>query len=129
MSGFEVPDTTIGLDFSETDYAGLQVKVRAGTVGEFLDLEDLAAAGETRKLFQRFGALLISWNLTCGGEPVPATYEGLLSLEPAFSEMIVMVWQKNVTSVPPPLDGPSPSGATSPAPALAQASRSLGPQS
>jgi len=129
MSGFEVQDTTIGLDFSETDYAGLHVKVRAGTVGAFLDMQDLAAADETRKLFQQFGNLIVEWNITRGGEPVPATYEGLLSLEPAFAEMIVTVWQKNATSVPAPLDETSPSGETSPAAALAQASRSLGPQS
>jgi hypothetical protein len=129
MGGYEAPVTTYGLDFSETPHAGLQVNVAAGTVGEFLDLEDLAAAGETRSLFRRFAELLTSWNVTRNGQPVPPDYEGMLTLEPAFVEMIVTVWQKNVTSAPPPLNGGSPSGGNSPEAALAAASRSLGPQS
>jgi hypothetical protein len=126
--GFEAPETLIGLDFSETPYAGLEVTVAAGSMGEFLDLEDLAAAGENRQMFRRFAALLRSWNLTRGGVPVPATYEGMLTLEPAFTEMIITVWQRNVTSAPPPLQNGSPSGASSPEAQLAQASRSLNPQ-
>lgn len=126
--GFEVPETLIGLDFSDTPYKGLEVTVEAGSIGEYLDMDDLAAQGENRQMLRRFAALLHSWNLTRKGVPVPATYEGLLTLEPAFSEMITVVWQKNVTSAPPPLQNGSASGASSPEAQLAAASRSLGPQ-
>lgn len=127
--GFEAPETLLALDFSDTPYKGLEVTVAAGTVGEFLDMQELVTDGaENRLLFRRFCALLRSWNVTRGGKPVPATYEGLLTLEPAFVDMIITVWMKNVTSAPPPLNGNSPSGTTSPEALLAAASQSLSPQ-
>lgn len=126
--GFEAPETTLDLDFSDTPYKGLKIAVAAGTNGEFLDLQDLAGAGENRQMFRRFAALLRNWNVTRKGVPVPATYEGLLTLEPTFTEMIITVFMKNVTSAPPPLNGNSPSGTTSPEELLAAASRSLSPQ-
>ena len=37
--GYKPPKTVYKLDFSETEYAGLEVTVRSAPVGQLMDLE------------------------------------------------------------------------------------------
>ena len=132
--GYKPKRTIYKLDFSQTEYAGLEVAVRAGSIGDLLALQDLAGAGETtaeeaRQMFAGFAALLVSWNVDDDNDkPVPTTYEGVASQEPDFIKTIVTAFFANVAGAPPPLPDGSNSGANSegaPIPGLAESSRSL----
>ena len=117
MAGFEPPSTGQKLDFSETAYAGLKVTMGAISLGDLLDIQDLAeqasAGSAARKLLSRFAAALESWNVTRDGRPVPPTLEGVLSQDAAFILAIVQSWQQGLAQAPPPLPGGSPSGGSS----------------
>ena len=132
--GYKPKRTIYKLDFSQTEYAGLEVAVRAGSIGDLLGLQELAGAGEmtaeeARQMFAGFAALLVSWNVEDGDDkPVPATYEGVASQEPDFVKAIVTAFFVNVAGTPPPLPDGSNSGGNSVADstaALANSSRSL----
>jgi hypothetical protein len=132
--GFEPPSSGQKLDFSETAYAGLEVTMDAVSLGDLLDIQDLADAAlgggskAARALFGKFAAVLESWNVTKGGVPVPPDLDGVLSQDAAFITAVVVAWQQGLYEAPPPLPGGSPSGGISPGEStlgLAGASRSL----
>jgi hypothetical protein len=115
--GYKPKRTVYKLDFSETEYAGLEVAVRAGSIDDLLGLQELADQGaltaeEARQMFAGFAALLVSWNVEDDGDqPVPATYEGVASQEPDFIKAVVTAFFTNVAAAPPPLPGASNGGA------------------
>jgi hypothetical protein len=132
--GYKPKRTIYKLDFSDTEYAGLEVAVRAGSIDDLLGLQELAGADgmtadEARRMFTGFAALLVSWNVEDDDDkPVPTSYEGVASQEPDFIKAIITAFYANVAGTPPPLPGASDSGASlagEPMPGLAQASRSL----
>ena len=132
--GYKPKRTVYKLDFSETEYAGLEVAVRAGSIEQLLALQELAdrdamTADEARQMFAGFAALLVSWNVEDDDDkPVPATYEGVASQEPDFIKVIITAFYANVAGTPPPLPDGSNSGGTSAeglTAGLAGASRSL----
>ena len=132
--GYKPKRTVYKLDFSETEYAGLEVAVRAGSIGDLLALQELAdadamTADEARRMFAGFAALLVSWNVEDDDDqPVPTSYKGVASQEPDFIKTIITAFYANVAGTPPPLPGASNSGANSgegPIPGLASSSRSL----
>lgn len=132
--GFEPPSTGQKLDFSETAYAGLEVTMDALTLGELLDIQDLAdeaAAGHAvRQLLVRFADRLESWNVTKDGRPVAPDLDGVLAQDAAFILAIVQAWQQGMAQAPPPLPGGSASGGTSAAEStLGLAASSRSPQS
>jgi hypothetical protein len=130
--GFEAPRTVYQMDFADTEYAGLEVAVRATTVDELLTLMELIdgrdEAKGVRRLFGAFADILVGWNVTRDGHPVPTDEDGLLSLEEPFATAIILAWQRNLVSAPPPLPGTSPSGKSSPEALLATASKSRSPE-
>lgn len=115
--GFEPPSSGQKLDFSDTAYAGLEVTMDAVSLGDLLDIQDLAdeaaAGGTVRQLLVKFAKCLESWNVTKGGRPVPADYDGVLAQDAAFILAIVRAWQQGLFEAPPPLPGGSPSGGSS----------------
>jgi hypothetical protein len=136
MPGFEPPSSGQKLDFSETAYAGLEVTMDAVSLGDLLDIQDLADAAlagsspgaAARALFAKFAKCLESWNVTRLGEPVPATEEGVFSQDATFIGAVVKAWQQGLYEAPPPLPGASSSGGTSQGEStlgLAGSSRSL----
>jgi hypothetical protein len=131
--GFEPPSSGQKLDFSATAYEGLEVTMDAVSLETLLDIQDLAEqigeAGNARKLFRAFADCLESWNVTRAGEPVPATYEGVIAQDAGFVLALVAAWQQGLAQAPPPLPGTSSSGGTSPEASLAAASRSRSPGS
>jgi hypothetical protein len=124
--GFEAPGTGNKLDFTGTRYEGLEVKVDSVPLGLLTAIiEDYSAltAGNVDmtkalpvvlKLLDQFGKVLESWNVTRRGEPVPATAEGLRSLDLAFAMAIVGAWVTGTAQAPDPLPGSSESGGSSP---------------
>lgn len=129
--GFEAPATVYQLDFADTEYAGLEVAVRATTIDQFLHVQDLLDGSDTpkgmRQVFGAFAELLVSWNVTKDGTPVPMTLDGLLGLEEPFVTAIILAWQRRILQAPPPLPATSPSGKSSPEALLAAASQSVSP--
>ncbi len=122
------------------DFAGLEVRARSTTLGRMLDMGDMVdAAGDDldvdalaampaaaqkklvgermagmRRIIDDFAAVLVSWNLEDDdGRPIPATTEGLRTLDPGELMTIIRTWQRVVADAPAPLPGPSSSGAPS----------------
>jgi hypothetical protein len=119
--GFEAPQKAYRLNFAETDLAGLEVTAGSLPLGEFLKVSELAAtkddpqgaAASAAQLFATFAGSLMSWNLTRDGEPVPATYEGILGQDLDFMMKIVLAWVSAMADVDTPLLNGSNSGADS----------------
>lgn len=121
MTGFEPPSSGQKLDFSDTAYAGLEVTMDAVSLGDLLDIQDLADAAQagtapgaaTRELLVKFAKCLESWNVTKAGEPVPADHDGVLAQDAAFILAVVQSWQQGLFEAPPPLPPGSGSGGSS----------------
>lgn len=134
--GYVPKRTLYKLDFSQTEYAGLEVTTRSASMDvllEVLELSDLFEQSGIKAIdkkqldavFGLFGQVLHSWNVeTEDRQPVPATKDGLLSQDPEFVMAVVAAWAGEMTQAPPPLPGGPNSGATSKEAALQLASLS-----
>lgn len=117
--GFKVQRTSIRLIFDEPALEGAEVVCRGVPVSVFLDLANLKeqdGAEAAQQLFAMFAEkALESWNLEEeDGTPIPATSEGVLSLETALVMRIIRAWMGSVTNPPAPLGKPSDNGAAMP---------------
>ncbi|WP_406418060.1 hypothetical protein [Streptomyces sp. NBC_01614] len=103
------------LDFTGTDYEGLEVSMRGLTVGEELELDDLRSTeGGGRRVFELMTGLLQSWNVEDDqGQKVPATFEGVCSQDSTFIMTILTNLQTAASGVPDPLPQTSPTGGPS----------------
>lgn len=123
MSGYKVQRTTFKLTFSDPEHEGMEVRVRAMSMGERIHAafglawgpedDPKTRMGKQRELHEMFIEHLVDWNLTEEDEdetPIPATLEGLHSLEPEFLGMLIGTWQVGRSAVPAPLGSGSPSG-------------------
>lgn len=130
--GFEAPGTGVLLDFSGTDLAGLEVVIDSVSLGTLSDIWE--AYGTAREgadatanmvalatLCTRFAACLESWNVTRRGVPVPADYDGLMSLDHQFALKMIGLWISRTTSAGDDLGKDSTSGETSDRELLTQA--------
>jgi hypothetical protein len=102
------------LDFGEK-YQGLEVKVRAGTLGQLLGLQRLSGEDLTPDqlddLFGAFAELLKEWNVEDDdGQPVPTSVDGLKSLPPDLANDIVSTAAAVLAGVPDPLPEGSADG-------------------
>ncbi len=123
--GFQPPRKTYVLDFEGTDLDGLTVKARGASLGQFLALGQLAedadqaegAAGESAAIsamLALFDELLVEWNLDDeNGVRIPATAEGMATLDPSQVMAIIGAWQRAVAAVPVPLKDASTGGSPS----------------
>lgn len=94
------------LDFAETEYEGLEVRVRGLTTGEYLEIVTLSGAtteggSETEKLLKLFSSHLASWNLEEDGIPVGTTFEGVKSNDLAMNMFIIDAWTNAMTAPSP----------------------------
>jgi hypothetical protein len=129
--GFQLPRVTYTLDFTDTELDGLEVKARSAPLGMMLRLgsmvDEIGAApqtedaemvrgamGKLQSLIEMYATVLASWNLEDeDGAPVPASVDGMLTLDPRHLMMIIKAWQQAVTAAPDPLSEPSSNGAPS----------------
>ena len=101
--GFRL-DRTYRLEF-EGALAGAEVAIKATSVGTVLKLRDDTSVDSVAALLADH---LIGWNLEdADGQPVPATKEGVLSLEQPVLEAIARAWYQAATGVTAPLDAPN----------------------
>lgn len=126
MAGYEFDETVYRLTFEKRP--GLKVAIFEPVTDDLLTLQELQdgdGSGEDgRKMFRILAGYLESWNVERKGEPVPATYEGLLSLPLSFQKELIDAWLNAVTGVEPPLSSASGSGGSSPEASLQLASAS-----
>jgi hypothetical protein len=126
--GFTPPRRIYVLDFADTELEGLEVRARSMSVGALLDtgegldaianmpdlaeLEKLPQAEQARRavplmrrstaLYEVFAEHLVSWNYEDEhGQPVPATLDGLRTLDQAHAQAIIGAWRRAVSAVPP----------------------------
>jgi hypothetical protein len=95
------------LVFEETEYEGLEVRVRGLTTGEYLEIVALSGStsdegNETEKLLKLFAKHLVAWNLQeeDSGEFVPATFEGVVSNDLAMNMYIIDAWTDAMAKAP-----------------------------
>lgn len=111
-------DKTYLLEWDDThELAGLQVRVRACSVGRYLDIIDDAStqdASVLRSVFARFSELLISWNLEDGeGVSIPADNDGIMSVDMDLMAEILSAWKLTLTGVSDPKEPRSDDGSQS----------------
>lgn len=107
--GFRPKRKIYNLDFTGTEYEGLQASVRGMTVGEELELDGAEMSGDL--LVKTLVKRLVSWNVEDDkGQPVPTTFEGLCTQDSAMILAIVNAVRQANSGVPDPLPQSSPSG-------------------
>lgn len=79
--GFEAKPKLYELVWGDGDYQGLEATVKGVSTQVFLEIQEMAEgmgekpkSAEVRPLLRRFGNLLVAWNITEDGKPVPAVY-------------------------------------------------------
>lgn len=102
---------------------GLEVRMRGLAVGELAALGGMADLGGPATaealaalddLLRLFASKLVGWNLDDDqGEPVPATYDGVQTLDNEFVMQLVDAWMTATAGVSPPLSPSSIGGGTS----------------
>lgn len=120
--GFEVPQSVFRLRFTDPALAECQVRVRAMSVGELMELTDQvpdlrldgsmssSMALNIELLMEWFSNYLADWNLTKNGEPVKTTLDGVKTLELPFVVRMILAWLPATAGVSPDLKDDSPSG-------------------
>lgn len=117
----------VELDFAGTEYEGLTVRMRPTSIGGLLDLAETAEQLEglqdgmspaelkakIRGVLGPLAGLLASWDLTRGGEPLPADTEGLLSVPPALFSRIISAYVAAQAQADPKQPSASSGGGTS----------------
>lgn len=131
--GYRRKKTVMNLKFEEHD--GLEVRVRALTIDELLEMtrtaqavmgsdgkvkQEMVGTEDLEELFSRFSDALLSWTLeeelvidSDEWTPVPTTLEGVKSQEVDFVMELIDVWMTAVAGVEAPLPAGSNSGETS----------------
>ena len=122
------------LVFDDPDLEGFEVRVRPLSVGQVTDLgtmdKDLPPGQAFERYLPAFVAALVDWNLEePDGTPVPATLEGLRSLDIPFATALIRAWTAGTAGLSPPLAQPSPSGQPSAEPSIPMEVLSSSPSS
>lgn len=117
--GFKPPKKQYKLIFEDPDMAGAEVVMRSSSIAKALEFQRIGS-GATTELektdahVKLLAGALIEWNLEDDDDnPLPATYDGLASLEGHVFWAIFNAWIEAVAGVPAPLDGGSTSGDSS----------------
>lgn len=103
--GFQRKRKIYRLDFTGTDYDGLDVRVEGLTTGEYLELVALTGSSgesenETEQLLKLFAKHLIAWNLEEENVPVGTSFEGVKTNDLAMNMFIINAWTDAMVSVP-----------------------------
>lgn len=118
--GYVPKKKTFDLDFTGTEYEGLEITVNDMTTDELISMPDSTTH---EALIKSFAAQLASWNLeNPDGTPVPPTLEHVLRQDRSLNQVIINRWLDALNGVPSgPLPPSSPSGEPSPAESIPMA--------
>jgi hypothetical protein len=103
-------------DLRWADEPGVQVAMRACSIGDLFALEALAGKADgdaeaAKGFLGKLASYLDSWNLDGDdGQPLPATFEGLITQELGFALKVFKGWHGAMTSVDTPLPDGSGNG-------------------
>lgn len=111
---------TVTLEFTDEqgEFAGLEVEAASLPLGEFFKLSKAVSKGdvterEMEMLLGTFARSLVSWNVVEeDGTPVPANYDGIMTMDLDFVLKLVDTWLRAVSPPDPGSDlgKGSPSG-------------------
>ena len=129
--GFRPPRKIYTLDFTGTDYEGLEVRMRGMTVGEELDHDSRKGEnGFAHYMFNLLAELLVDWNVEDDrGQPVPPTFEGVCSQSGDMVSKIIEALRNANSEVSDPLPQTSPTGGPTPVVSIPMAPLSESPES
>ncbi|QYN26684.1 hypothetical protein [Amycolatopsis sp. DSM 110486] len=108
--GFKVNQTTLKLVFDDPELEGLVVRMRAGTVGQRMQLNELNTNDE---IIEFYAGLLVEWNAEDDDGPLPMTADGVTRLDHPTFLAIQRAWTNVRQTIPAPLEQQSNAGATS----------------
>lgn len=121
--GYRIKPKGYKLVFADSDKAGFEVTARSINTGQFLEFQAARATkdaggegaqGATRQMLQMFADAIITWNAEDeDGQPIPATLEGLCTLDLDFNMDVINAWMDAINGVSSPLPGTSTDGSTS----------------
>ena len=116
--GFEPQETLYKLTWEDPAMAGLEVTVREPSIGQMLAMSGMGDdvkmdPAKVAGVFQVFADLLDSWNVERKGEPVPPTYEGVVSQNPRFITKIIEALGREFAKPDPTSQAGSSAGETS----------------
>lgn len=139
-AAFKRPSKVVVLKFEDPEYDGLVVRTRAVSLGQLLEIAEVADGVSTdptsmdaeniegtKRLLALFANVIVDWNLEApvddakpdgASVPVPATFEGLLSQDFGFSLMLFQTWMGAMGDVAAPLGATSPAGKPSAVPSI-----------
>jgi hypothetical protein len=130
--GYEAPRKVYKLVFE--DHGDLIVRTHSLPLGRLLSMSELIGADprnlssdnlqKMTGLFSTFADALLDWNLEADGQPVPATLDGLNTLDTDFVLEVITAWMNAVAGVARPLARPSDDGAPSVAESIPMATLS-----
>lgn len=125
--GYRPKRKIFALDFTGTEYEGLEASVRGLTVGEELELNEMDWTPQNivKALVKR----LVSWNVEDENGPVPTTFEGVCTQDGAMVLAILNALRTVGSGVSDPLPQSSPDGEPSPAALIPMAPLSESPES
>lgn len=118
MAGFRRKRKTYLLDFSDTEWDGLQVRVKGLTTGEYLQIVSLSGSTaednkETEMMLRMLASHIVSWNLEEDGEPIGTSFEEIKENDFLMNMAIVNAWVAAISSVPEDVAKKSISGSDS----------------
>lgn len=113
MAGYRVESPTYNLKFEGLE--GLEVNIKGLNTGQMMELwedkSDSSTSESSKETLLRFSAALISWNIEDeNGVPIPATLEGIKSLDVSFVLTMVNGWTTALSGVDTDLGKDSDSG-------------------
>lgn len=146
--GFVRERKTFRLHFEGDQWDGLEVRVKAVSVGKFLDMAPLldglsgmnpeqglsgADLESIKEAFQSFADVILEWNLEEDVDgvitAVPADIDGLLSQDLELIQAVMSAWSTAMAGASGPLPRPSPSGGTAQEVSLPMVALSASPPS
>lgn len=118
MAGYRRKRKTYLLDFSETEWDGLQVRVKGLTTGEYLQIVSLSGSTaednkETEMMLRMLASHIVSWNLEEDGEPIGTSFEEIKENDFLMNMAIVNAWVGAISNVPDDVAKKSTTGSDS----------------
>lgn len=118
MVKYQLPSTTLTLDFKDTAFDGAEVKCRTDvSMGFLLRMQRMANSTndeDAEKSLTEFGdKILIEWNLEDEHIDIPANGTGMLQITASFAQALMSLWAEEVAQPSAPLSPKSSNGITS----------------